>query len=76
MSVINQDYIEKYLFENLKPKDELLERLEKEAHKNHVPRKRPSLHVTDRLSQPSKWRGVTYPQGKLHIQTYHSNILE
>ncbi|NLD16165.1 MAG: O-methyltransferase [Tissierellia bacterium] len=37
MSVINQDYIEKYLFENLKPKDELLERLEREAHENHVP---------------------------------------
>lgn len=37
MNEINQDYIENYLFENLKPKDELLERLEKEAHENHVP---------------------------------------
>lgn len=37
MSSINQDYIEKFLYENLKSKEEFLENLEKEAIENHVP---------------------------------------
>lgn len=37
MSSINQDYIEKFLYENLKSKEEFLGNLEKEAIENHVP---------------------------------------
>ncbi len=37
MSAINQDYINEFLYQNLKPKDKFLEKLEQEAHENHVP---------------------------------------